>query len=222
MLTNAKVAHRFVSAMTKGRSGTMTIYPSAFLAHKFLHSQFEVLSTLESYSTRIAMLVRNRLQHHNELWLTPTFYSQTTQRHFSEVKRAWREVESDGAQTRVFTTMAVEHGCPRNECEADYTRAINGIKREFDVFNSPQRLHGTTRDQALSNIIARGEHFTRITSEKVNGVYQPRIWLDEVAVWVDHAQRMRKMELPEARVYGKAIAELERKETHTGWTQVTV
>jgi hypothetical protein len=113
--SNEFVANAFVRQI-HARGGNMSchrghVYPlSATDTHKFA-GNFAVLSMAYSYSTVIARTMQNQSTGDKELWITPRYYSSTTQRHKTHIIRAfdrWCEDAGQDTSRSIFHTYAAE------------------------------------------------------------------------------------------------------------------
>jgi hypothetical protein len=71
--------------------------------HVLANTQFEVLAYGVSYGTTVCKHVRNRLTNTHELWVTPQYYSQSTNRHVSEFRAGFAK---QFGYDNIFTTPA--------------------------------------------------------------------------------------------------------------------
>ena len=113
--SNEFVANAFVRQI-HARGGNMSchrghVYPlSATDTHKFV-GNFAVLSMAYSYSTVIARTMQNQSTGDKELWITPRYYSSTTQRHKTHIIRAfdrWCKDAGQDTSRSIFYTYAAE------------------------------------------------------------------------------------------------------------------
>jgi hypothetical protein len=101
-ISHADVGHAFASA-TKSREG------SRMSTHKpnepmiLSNTQFELLAYGISYRTTVCKHVLNRITNQHELWVTPQYFSQSTQRHVGYFRAGF--MKAHGVDN-IFTTPA--------------------------------------------------------------------------------------------------------------------
>ncbi len=122
---------------------------------------FTVVAAGISYRTKIAQIVVNHHTQLSELWLTPNYYSQTTNRHegyfrdgfikaYTQNHGCSREV----AQGQIFVTDAVA-AYHTDRCNSDRAKAIlQHIHAQLPDVDKP-RLRSATRMGALMSCLTR-------------------------------------------------------------------
>ena len=118
--TNSQVAAAFVRQQhVENKNGHMSVvrdnpYPVQDTAATVTpFGNFVKLARLYSYSTVIARTVQNLSTGKKELWITPRYFSSTTQRHKNHVLRAfweWCATNGQDDSASVFYTAAGESG----------------------------------------------------------------------------------------------------------------
>lgn len=99
--SHASVAHAF--AICKDRNGSTMSTSTPTNPHVLANTQFELLAYGISYRTTVCKHVLNRLTNTHELWVTPQYYSQTTNRHMSEFRAGFAK---QYGYDNIFTTPA--------------------------------------------------------------------------------------------------------------------
>ena len=165
--TNTAVADAFANELVKSSRSMMTA--------RHCHSRYPVqdetpfvsnflpLSYAYSYSTRIATTVQNEHTGAKELWITPTYFSVTTQRHKQHILaafRAWCAKTGQDYDSNVFTTTSAEDGRGHLRTTAGYAEiSLNAIERILTEVDKPRLREGTRRGvlhsgiNALDNVI---------------------------------------------------------------------
>lgn len=119
--TNSQVAAAFVRQQhVENKNGNMSVvrdnpYPVQTTPMETTppFGNFVKLAHLYSYSTVIARTVQNMATGKKELWITPRYFSSTTQRHKNHVLRAfweWCATNGQDDSASVFYTAAGESG----------------------------------------------------------------------------------------------------------------
>lgn len=124
-----------------------------------------------SYNTAVAMRVKNLLTSELELWLTPDYYSQTTQGH----KSRYLNVFLSRVGGRVYHTYAVNNHQNRNAWLADYNHAMGFVSGTIKACLR-RGIHQKTRQWQLTAAIGRLENAIQLLTENTTS-RQP----DEVA-----------------------------------------
>jgi hypothetical protein len=101
-ISHADVGHAFASA-TKSREGSRmsTHIPNEPMV--LANTQFELLAYGISYRTTVCKHVLNRLTNTHELWVTPQYFSQSTQRHVGYFRAGFYKAHGTD---NIFTTPA--------------------------------------------------------------------------------------------------------------------
>ena len=100
--SHADVGHAFASA-TKSRDGSRMKTYKPHEPMVLVNHHFELLAYGYSYQTTVCKHVLNRLTNTHELWVTPQYFSQSTQRHVGYFRAGF--IKAHGYDN-IFTTPA--------------------------------------------------------------------------------------------------------------------
>ena len=100
--SHADVGHAFASA-TKSLGGSRMNTHRPTEPMVLANTQFELLAYGISYSTTVCKHVLNRSTNTHELWVTPQYYSQSTQRHVGYFRAGFAKAHG---VDNIFTTPA--------------------------------------------------------------------------------------------------------------------
>jgi len=101
-ISHADVGHAFASA-TKTREGSRMSTSKPNTPMVLANPQFELLAYGISYRTTVCKHVLNRLTNTHELWVTPQYFSQSTQRHVGYFRAGFYKAHG---VDNIFTTPA--------------------------------------------------------------------------------------------------------------------
>jgi len=113
-----------------------------------------------SYTTAVAMRVKNLLTSELELWLTPDHYSHTTLGH----KGRYLNVFLSRVGGRVYHTYAVNHHQHRNAWLADYNHAMGFVSGTIKACLR-SGIHQKTRQRQLTEAMGRLENAIHLLTE---------------------------------------------------------
>jgi hypothetical protein len=105
-ISHADVGHAFASA-TNTREGSRMSTSKPNTPMVLANTQFELLAYGISYRTTVCKHVLNRLTNTHELWVTPQYFSQSTQRHVGYFRAGF--MKAHGVDN-IFTTPAASSG----------------------------------------------------------------------------------------------------------------
>ena len=158
--TNSAVADAFVKDLKRSSRSMMASCDSRYPAQNgaTFTSNFLPLSYAYSYSTRIATTMQNEHTGAKELWITPSYFSVTTQRHKQHILtafRAWCAKTGQDYESNVFTTTAAENGRGHLRTTAAYAeRGLNAVENTLTEADKPRLREGTRRGVLHSGINA--------------------------------------------------------------------
>lgn len=101
--THADVGHAFASATKSIAGSRMSIHKPSNESMILSNTQFQLLAYGVSYRTTVCKHVLNRLTNQHELWVTPQYYSKTTQRHVGYFRAGFMKAHNTD---NIFTTPA--------------------------------------------------------------------------------------------------------------------
>jgi hypothetical protein len=101
-ISHADVGHAFASA-TKTREGSRMSTSKPNTPMVLANTQFELLAYGISYRTTVCKHVLNRITNTHELWVTPQYFSQSTQRHVGYFRAGFMKAHGTD---NIFTTPA--------------------------------------------------------------------------------------------------------------------
>jgi hypothetical protein len=104
--SHADVGHAFARA-TKSLTGSRMSMHKPPESLVLANSQFELLAYGISYRTTVCKHVLNRLTNTHELWVTPQYHSQSTNRHVGYFRSGFAKVHG---YDNIFTTPAAGSG----------------------------------------------------------------------------------------------------------------
>jgi hypothetical protein len=104
--SHADVGHAFASA-TKTREGSRMSTSKPNTPMVLANTQFELLAYGISYRTTVCKHVLNRLTNTHELWVTPQYFSSSTNRHVGYFRAGF--MKAHGVDN-IFTTPAASSG----------------------------------------------------------------------------------------------------------------
>jgi hypothetical protein len=105
-ISHADVGHAFASA-TKTREGSRMSTSKPNTPMVLVNPQFELLAYGISYRTTVCKHVLNRLTNTHELWVTPQYFSSSTNRHVGYFRAGF--MKAHGVDN-IFTTPAASSG----------------------------------------------------------------------------------------------------------------
>jgi hypothetical protein len=100
--SHADVGHAFASA-TKSREGSRMNTHKPTEPMVLSNTQFELLAYGISYQTTVCKHVLNRITNQHELWVTPQYFSPSTNRHISHFRAGFYKAHG---VDNIFTTPA--------------------------------------------------------------------------------------------------------------------
>jgi hypothetical protein len=104
--SHADVGHAFASA-TKSREGSRMSTSKPNTTMVLANTQFELLAYGISYRTTVCKHVLNRLTNTHELWVTPQYFSPSTNRHVGYFRAGFMKAHGTD---NIFTTPAASSG----------------------------------------------------------------------------------------------------------------
>lgn len=133
---------------------------------------FTIVADGVSYHTTIAQVVVNHHTGLSELWVTPSTYSQTTNRHerhfiggFIDAYRKNHGCDYETAHNQVFYTRAVPDGGHR--CNPEHARLIlQTVQANLHEVDKP-RLRTATRRGTLTSCLTRTQEALRRMTQDV-------------------------------------------------------
>jgi hypothetical protein len=105
-ISHADVGHAFASA-TKSREGSRMSTHKPKEPMVLANTQFELLAYGISYRTTVCKHVLNRITNQHELWVTPQYFSRSTQRHVGYFRAGFMKAHG---YDNIFTTPAANSG----------------------------------------------------------------------------------------------------------------
>ena len=158
--TNYAIADAFVNELIKSNrnmmSGRHSRYPAR--AGAAFVSNFLPLAYPYSYSTRIGNTVQNEHTGAKELWISPRYFSVTTQKHKQHVLaafRAWCAKTGQDYDSSVFTTLSAEDGQVYLRTAPDYSEnSLKAVELTLIEADKPRLREGTRRGVLHSGINA--------------------------------------------------------------------
>lgn len=170
MPTNAIVAKALATAKPcPNQNGNMSVYLPGCIA-----DDFDEFAIGYSYSTPVAVCVRNIKTQRYELWLTPDNYSHTTQGHKSKYTLAFiAEHEERGGD--IYTTLAVNSMSPALSYPPTRCTTVNDYHHAMEYAHSVitkclrRGVHQTTRQKSLAEAKYRLEYVVHLLTENVQG-----------------------------------------------------
>jgi hypothetical protein len=141
-------------AQCKPLKGSRMSVETPTTPHVLVNHHFEVLAYGVSYSTTVCKHVRNRLTGQHELWVTPQFYSQSTQRHLGFFRAGFMAKYSSD---NIFRTPAGGSSRGSYICRDDKLFAQNSIDTAAALLNDVDkpRLREATRRGSLAAALHR-------------------------------------------------------------------
>jgi hypothetical protein len=164
--SHADVGHAFASAKKSlGGSRMSTYKPNANEPMILSNTQFELLAYGISYRTTVCKHVLNRVTNQHELWVTPQYFSQSTQRHVGYFRAGF--IKAHGVDNIFTTPAASSHGSYISR--DDKLFAQNSIKVASAMLSDVDlpRVREATRRGHLAAALTRLDSATRNMSKGI-------------------------------------------------------
>ena len=156
-----------------------------------------------SYTTMIAKLVKNESTGQHELWITPRYYSPTTQRHKSHYVRgfhAWCEANNQPFESNLYYTSVAED-------VGGFVPRFNPITADFEIMRAETdirkadmpRLRDATRRGTLDSGIHRLTQTLNLLTRNIpstvfDGAPDSRVVIQQMRDIVDFMTQTRAIE----------------------------
>jgi len=123
---------------------------------------FYQVQTGISYRTAVAHIMRNVHTKTNELWITPRYYSSSTQRHKGYFTSGFRKSHGISGDTNIYITPCVNDSLNRND-PAYARQAIRNINTQLPDVVKPRLREATRRGTIQSCIDKAKRALTNLT-----------------------------------------------------------
>ena len=133
---------------------------------------FTPKNRLISYNTDIALLVQNLFTMEDEVWLTSTRYSPTTDRHTHHLMQAYRERNRTREvlnlpPVKLYKFTFAHHPYTHRAAATLVVRAIDYVRSCIAGISTP-RIHAATRERQLANALAHIADTVRTATEGID------------------------------------------------------
>jgi hypothetical protein len=163
--SHASVGHAFASA-TKTREGSRMSTSKPNEPMVLSNPQFELLAYGISYRTTVCKHVLNRLTNTHELWVTPQYFSPSTNRHVGYFRAGF--MKAHGVDN-IFTTPAGGSGGPAYITRDEKLLAKNSIEVATAMLSDADlpRIRTATRKGHITRALNRIDLATRNMSKGI-------------------------------------------------------
>lgn len=146
--SHAAVGHALIQCKRREGSRMSTELPYNGIDH--ISQAFSVLSTGVSYRTAVARYIFNQITKQHELWVSPQYYSTSTQRHLGYFRAGFMAKHSSD---NIFVTPAAINVSARSN--PIYAKAIlSQVNNDMPDIDKP-RLREATRRGTIASMIRR-------------------------------------------------------------------
>ena len=162
--SHASVSHALIQC--KGRDGSRMNTSAPSVPMLLADNQFDLLCYGISYRTTVCKYVFNRNTRQHELWVTPQYFSQSTNRHISHFRAGFMAKHSS---ENIFTTPAASSpGSYISRTDKLFAQnALNVTNAELPDVDQP-RLREATRRGTLASCLHRIDVATRNMTKGVS------------------------------------------------------